>query len=187
MGRLTDLKSILCQKKSQKGPPTQNGTYPFWALWHHILQRCHDGLQPRRKKEGSGEGFGERCANRVPSGPVRQVKSLIFYGGYSKITLLAFFPGSEKASQKAPILEAFGLQNPHYTLQGTFGTFSDSRLRRLFFRTIFQLSGDTRSWLDPAECADPGSLFPRHSGWSGLERKEIHYACGRPSAWRGGF
>ena len=169
MGRLTDLKSILCQKKSLKGPPDQKWILPFWALWHHILQRCHDGLQPRRKKEGSGEGFGKRCANRVPLGPVRQVKSLIFDGGYSKITLLAFFPRVRKSLQKGSHFGGvWAPKSPLYS-PGVLPEVIPEPFEATFFRTIFQSFSVTRSGSDPAECADPGSLLrdtPDGAVWS---------------------
>ena len=143
MGRLTDLKVTRCKKRSQKWGQDKKWTFHIWALWYHMLQRCHDGLQPRRKKEGSGEGFGKRCANGVPSGPAQQAKSLIFDGGYSKITLLAVLPRTRKSLQKG---SHFGGVWAHYTLQGSFR----GLLRQLFEATFSRVRFRTRTFDTPS-------------------------------------
>ena len=137
---------------------------------------------PRRgaaeaEKGGFLRGTRKNVRKRVPIRTPRRVKTVL---SCTRELRFHFCTGPRKRLPKASHFGGvWAPKSPLYS-PGVLRDLLRQPFEATFFRTIFQLSGDTRSWLDPAECADPGSLFrdtPDGADWSG---REIYYACGRP-------
>ena len=104
---------------------------------------------PRRgaaeaKKGGLRRGVRKKVRKRSPIIWTRwQAKSLIFDGGYSKITLLAFFPRVRKKLQKGSHFGGvWAPKSPLYS-PGVLRDLLRQPFEATFFRTIFQLSGES--------------------------------------------
>ena len=144
------------QKKVPKRAPGSKWYLPFGGPWVPYLAKIPRRGAAEAEKGGFLRGTRKNVRKRVPIRTPRRVKTVL---SCTRELRFHFCTGPRKRLPKASHFGGvWAPKSPLYS-PGVLPEVIPEPFEATLFRTIFQSFSVTRSGSDPAECADPGSLF----------------------------